>query len=118
MNKVGDTPNLSVNLCENCKLSIHRKGFKLADNEMWCGRFAPGEGYTRVPYPVSQCSEYVHKAHVDAYTYQQTAWNYIVDRGFIPPDSMRGHAQVSQIQRKHQKGLRKLLGWIASKLGF
>jgi hypothetical protein len=58
-------------LCSSCRHSTIIKGARLGDEIVSCGvRYTP----SRIVFPVTSCSEYVHRAHPSLYQMEEIAW--------------------------------------------
>lgn len=58
-------------LCSSCRFSTIIKGPRLGDEIVVCGvRYVPRQ----ICFPVTSCSEYVHRAHPSLYQMEEIAW--------------------------------------------
>jgi len=59
-------------LCATCKYATVVKGRSLQEEIVECAQLGGGQG--RIPFPVTECSEYLHRNHPSLYHMESIAW--------------------------------------------
>jgi hypothetical protein len=67
------TPKHGETLCSTCRNAVILKGMAESEELTTCNRLN-GWNSERVPFPVSQCSEYDDKRHPSKYDMEKIAW--------------------------------------------
>lgn len=84
------TPIHGQNLCLSCSNSSVRRGHRVSEEQIHCFAF----GRELVPFMVAECDSYRNKALEHPGMFYETAWQFIPDVGFVPPDEFRRREQA------------------------
>ena len=87
----GGTPEAGVSLCVSCSWGVVRKGYRAAEEEVFCRMIEPN---ARVPYTVRECSAYSDRRIPSLYFMEKTAWVLLTKKagraiGFVTSEEFR-----------------------------
>jgi len=87
----GGTPEEGVSLCVSCSWGVVRKGYRAAEEEVFCRMIEPN---VRVPYTVRECSAYSDRRIPSLYFMEKTAWVLLTKKagrtiGFVTSEEFR-----------------------------
>lgn len=85
------TPEEGVSLCVSCSWGVVRKGYRAAEEEVFCRMIEPN---ARVPYTVRECSAYSDRRIPSLYFMEKTAWVLLTKKagrtiGFVTSEEFR-----------------------------
>lgn len=87
----GGTAEEGTTLCVTCAWGVVRKGYRAAEEEIFCRIVMPNG---RVPFPVRECSAYEDRRVPSLYFMEKTAWVLLTKTagrsiGFVTVDKFR-----------------------------